>query len=101
MIRVSEHAVDRYIERIEMVDRETARRTIAAAERGIDAAVDFGSHLVRTPKAKLVLDVEPDGTPVVVTVFPRQWVENPHLGNADCAAWRLARSARGRRSRAQ
>lgn len=75
---VTEHAIDRYIERVEHVERDMAREKILSAQRGIDAAARFGATTVKTPHTKLVLQ----GT-TVVTVFPRNWVMNPHLSNAE------------------
>lgn len=71
MIHVTEHAIDRFIERIRFCDREVARATIAAAERAVEVAASFGASTVKTAQAKLVLQ----GT-TVVTVMPRNWIEN-------------------------
>ena len=74
MIHVTEHAIDRYIERVAPVDRATAYAIIAAAERGVETAARFGASVVRTASAKLVLD----GT-TVVTVHSRRHISNGDL----------------------
>lgn len=55
-VHVTQHAIDRYVERIAPVDREVARRTIAAAAPAIETAAAFGAHTVRLGNgAKLVI----------------------------------------------
>ncbi|HVM38316.1 MAG TPA: hypothetical protein VM265_08020 [Sphingomicrobium sp.] len=74
MIHITEHAIERYIERVAHVDRATAYAAIASAERGVEAAARFGATVVRTATAKLVLD----GT-TVVTVHSRRHIDNGDL----------------------
>jgi len=78
MIHVTEHAIDRYIERIQYCSRDAARATIAQAERAVEHAAAFGASTVKTAQAKLILA----GT-TVVTVIPRNWIENWDLDLAD------------------
>lgn len=77
---VTENAIDRYIELIEPVSRGDARNHIASAERGVEAAARFGAHIVKTAKAKLVLQGNR-----VVTVLPHNWIDHIGLTNADRA----------------
>lgn len=91
---VTQHAIDRYIERIAPVDRASAEAMIASAEGGIAAAVRFGASIVRAARAKLILQVHevPDRGDVeahVVTVYPLNWIEHQDLTNFE-RAQRLA-----------
>jgi hypothetical protein len=85
-VHVTEHAVDRYIERVAAVGRQQARTTIQSAERAIAAAVAIGAHTVRLGNgAKLVLR---GSAPVrVVTVLERGQIsaaDFPHTAPVCC-----------------
>ena len=106
MITVTAHAIDRYIERVEPVDRETAYAIIAGAERTIEAAARFGATVVRLPnRAKLLLDVArvrlPGGQVAyharVVTVLSRGRIANSDVSIAELPrlrAWHRHRGCR-------
>lgn len=77
-VHVTEHAIDRYIERIAPVDRECARSTIASAERTIELAAAFGAHTVRMGNgAKLVL--RGVHRIRIVSVLPRNWISRADM----------------------
>lgn len=77
---VTEHAIDRYIERIEPIGRSEAHASIAAAENAIELAASLGAHIVKTAKAKLILQ----GTRVV-SVIPKSWIDHSDLTMAQRA----------------
>ncbi|MGE5563154.1 MAG: hypothetical protein ACM3ZV_07560 [Bacillota bacterium] len=55
-VHVTHHAIARYIERVAPVPPDEAYATIAAAERTIETAGRFGSHIVRLPNgARLII----------------------------------------------
>lgn len=55
-VHVTEHAIDRYIERIAPIGRDQARAVMQSAEGIIQAAANIGVHTVRLGNgAKLVL----------------------------------------------
>lgn len=55
-VHVTEHAVDRYLERIAPIGRDQARALMQSAERIIQSAAAMGVHTVRLGNgAKLVL----------------------------------------------
>jgi hypothetical protein len=73
-VHVTEHAVDRYIERVSPIGRAEARAAMQGAERSIERAVAFGSHLVRLGSgARLVLRGRESIR--VVTVLGRAQIE--------------------------
>ena len=79
-VYITEHALDRYIERVEAVSRDEARRRIAGCERAILAAASIGcSYVVMPCRAKLALVGAR-----VVSVYPVE-------------AKRTARTGQGRR----
>lgn len=71
MVHVTQHAIDRYIERIEpTLSVDQARARIMASEGAIKVAADFGCRCVRTgigAKSILVGDR-------VVTVIGQSWI---------------------------
>lgn len=68
MCIVTDHAIDRYIERVSRVDRDVARDCIASASEVIDIAAEFGCTRVRLGNgARLRLAGD-----VVVTVLPKR-----------------------------
>jgi hypothetical protein len=74
-VHVTEHAVDRYIERVSPIGRAEARAAMQDAERLIERAVAFGGHLVRLGSgARLVLRGRDSIR--VVTVLGRATVEH-------------------------
>lgn len=46
-VRVTKHAIDRYIERIAPVDRDEALRRISAHKPTLEIANEFGAPMVR------------------------------------------------------
>jgi hypothetical protein len=56
MIHITDHAIDRYIERVAICTRDEARAEMMTAERGIEAAQTIGCRIVRMHNgAKLCL----------------------------------------------
>lgn len=77
-VHVTEHAIDRYCERIANVPREQARAAMLASERAILFAAAFGAHTVRIGcGAKLVLRGLHQVR--VVTVLPRDWINRADM----------------------
>lgn len=78
-VHVTEHAIDRYCERVANVPRRTARQLMMAAERSIECAAAFGAHTVRLGNgAKLVITGLADIR--IVTVLQRghiNWADLP------------------------
>lgn len=68
---ITENAIAAYISNVEPCTRDQAIAAIASAERGVAAAAKFGAHVVKTAKAKLLLDGE-----TVVTCGNRHWIDN-------------------------
>lgn len=56
LVEITEHAIDRWIERVECVHRCDARAAMLKHERVIRIAADFGAHFVKVrPRVRLVL----------------------------------------------
>lgn len=73
-VHVTEHAIDRWIERIAPDNRDQARQAITASERAIEFAAAFGAHVVRLPNgAKLVCKGR--GPVRVITVLGRAEID--------------------------
>ena len=66
-IRVTAHAVERYLERIGA--ESTAEAMAVLTGPVVAAAAAFGSRIVRLPKGRVIIDFQPSG-PVVITVVP-------------------------------
>lgn len=63
-IRVTDHAIERYRERVADVDFDTALAALTSAI--VQLAIDFGAHFIRLPgRQRIVLDGN-----CVVTVLP-------------------------------
>jgi hypothetical protein len=79
MIHVSNHACQRYRERIDPAcSLAEAHERIVASAPMIETAAKFGARLVRQASgAKLILE----GT-AVVTVYPRGWIMGPVGGRS-------------------
>lgn len=79
MIRVTKHAIERWIERIAPVSKESARASILSHSRTLNLAVAFGSGTVKLGDGtRLVLSGN-----AVVTVLPKGWKSSsllPDLG---------------------
>jgi hypothetical protein len=77
-VHVTEHAIDRYIERIAPVGRDAARAAIAAAAPAILIASAFGAHTVRLGNgARLAITGRHNIR--IVTVLPRDWFNRADL----------------------
>ena len=75
MIHVPLHARQRFVERIDpTLSLDQAAEEIRRAENACRAAVAFGASVVKTGRAKLILDGM-----AVVTVLPRNWVDHSDL----------------------
>lgn len=73
MIHVYAHAIQRYQERVEPVDKDTAKRRILSAARAIERAASFGCQVVRLANgARLILDGENVVTVYAKDQLPRQ-----------------------------
>lgn len=66
MVTVSAHAISRYRERVSPVDYDAA--LAALSTRAIEAAADFGAHIVRLAGGQRVVIEEQ----TVVTVLPAE-----------------------------
>lgn len=67
-MQIAEHAIDRFMERVDpRLTRDQARDAIAASERVIDIAADFGAPVVRQGSGA-ILALRGDA---VVTVIAR------------------------------
>lgn len=82
-VHVTQHAVDRYIERIAPVDRDEARRILERADaQAIEKAAAFGAHTVRLGSGvKLVITGVRDIR--VVSVLPRHCINWSDLPPAE------------------
>lgn len=70
---VSDHAIVRYLERVEGFDIAELRLTIA---RRVDYAASLGASAVVVEGFRYVFAADPGGAPIVVTVEP-QGTETP------------------------
>jgi hypothetical protein len=69
MIHVTQHAIERWRERVDpRADEASIRDAISASAPAIETAARFGCRTVRTCMATLVLQER-----TVVTVLPRRW----------------------------
>jgi hypothetical protein len=83
-VRVTHHAIDRYIERVAPTDRISARDAMLAAERGIETAARIGCRLVRLPNgARLVIRGVRE-VRVVTVLGRRQHVASAPLSRPVC-----------------
>lgn len=73
-IMVSDHAVLRWLERVEGVDVARIRRRI---RRAVINGVRLGAASIKLDGVEYRVVVQPDGAPVVTTTVSRQ--ERPHL----------------------
>ena len=82
-VHVTEHAIDRYCERVENAPRDVVRARILAASRGITCAVAFGASVVILGcGARLVIE----GASVVTVLGPAQKRSRSRwLGDAEIA----------------
>lgn len=84
-IHVTEHAIDRYCERVENVAREVVRARILAAARGIMCASRFGARcVIMGCGVRLIIATDKqvaEGTVqmvrVVTVLGPGQWLRVP------------------------
>ncbi len=73
-VRITHHAVDRYVERVAPVSRAEAARAMHAADRAIETAAAFGARIVRLSSGARLICRGRD--PVrVVTVLERGCIE--------------------------
>jgi hypothetical protein len=73
-VHITNHAIDRFIERVAPVSRAEAARIMLAAERAIETAAAFGGRIVRLPSgARLICRGKPQIR--VVTVLERGHLE--------------------------
>jgi hypothetical protein len=73
MIHVSNHACERFIERVEACTFEEARAAIMAHEKAIEAAAKFGCEVVRCGRGeRLVLSGNRVVTVYAAHTLPRQ-----------------------------
>ena len=92
-VRISNHALLRYIERVEGVSLREARRRIMECEKSILAAAKIGcSRVVMACRSTLILD----GT-TVVTVCPVERKRSARVGSARNRGMRAEDNGKGRR----
>lgn len=85
-IHVTQHAVDRYIERVAPVTRDAAEAAIAAAERTIELAARFRAHTVRLGNGARLVITGVKQIRVVTVLGPRMMnrADMPKLGVVCC-----------------
>jgi hypothetical protein len=77
-IHITEHAIDRYCERVENVAREVVRARMLAASRGILCAAAFGARCVILGNGvRLVIVADADGVRVVTALARGQHLRVP------------------------
>lgn len=78
-VHVTEHAIDRYIERVAPVDRDRARSVMQSAEPVIELAVRFGGHVVHLGSGGKLILRGSDRISVVTVIGNRAIAERDKL----------------------
>lgn len=73
-IHVTEHAVDRYCERVANVPRDVVRARLLAAKRGILCAARFGAQCVLLHGGvRLIIEADDSGVRILTVLGPGQY----------------------------